>query len=138
MKEIFKTCIEDNRYEVSNFGIVRNKKSKKIIKPFNNGLGYLTVGFWINNNTFKKRFYVHRLVAMAFIENPFNKTEINHKDGNKQNNNINNLEWTTRSENLKHNFRTLGYTISEKNRKITSERMKEYHKKNRKNFKLNN
>jgi len=131
MEEIFKTCVEDARYEVSNFGIVRNKKSKKIIKPFDNGHGYLSVAFWVNNNTIRKRFYVHRLVAVAFIKNPFNKLEVNHKDGNKQNNNINNLEWVTRSENLKHKFCALGCTISKKNRKITSERMKKYQQEHR-------
>jgi hypothetical protein len=52
----------------------------------------------INNKTYK----VHRLIAMAFIPNPENKRTVNHKDGNKQNNAANNLEWVTRRENEDH------------------------------------
>src|SRR5699024_4677012 len=109
MNEIWKDCVENNRFEVSNFGNVRNKKTKNFIKLFDNGRGYLTVGLWSDNNIIKKNFYVHRLVARAFIENPENKLEINHIDGNKYNNNVDNLEWSTRSENLKHKYRVLGY-----------------------------
>ena len=133
MKEIFKTCAEDSRYEISTFGNVRNKKTLKIIKQFDNGGGYLTVAFWIKNNISKKKkkFYVHRLVASAFIDNPLKKSQVNHIDGDKSNNTVTNLEWVTVSENKMHNYRKLGYTISTKNREITSKRMKEYHKQNK-------
>lgn len=51
-----------------------------------------------------KRFYVHRLVANTFIENPNNLTDVNHKDGNPFNNNVSNLEWVSRKENIQHAF----------------------------------
>lgn len=129
-KEIWKVCNENNKYEVSNFGNVRNIKTQNIIKQFDNGHGYLTVGLWSIDNIFKKRFYVHRLVASAFIRNLENKLEVNHKDGNKYNNNAYNLEWVTRSENLKHKFRVLGYKHSETQLKILSKSKKQWHKDN--------
>lgn len=67
--------------------------------------GYFQVGLLINGK--QTRFLVHRLVGLAWIPNPENKPMINHKDGNKQNNHVSNLEWVTRSENAKHSF-TIG------------------------------
>lgn len=65
--------------------------------------GYAICSFWCNNKT--KRYRVHRVMMMAFypIDNPENFV-VNHKDGNKQNNNLDNLEWTTISGNMKHAF----------------------------------
>lgn len=66
----------------------------------NNGRGYLSVHLYKNGN--EKRFYVHRLVAEAFVPNPNDWPEVNHKDGDKTNNCVNNLEWCTRKYNSKH------------------------------------
>lgn len=68
--------------------------------PTDNGYGYLIVG--LSKNGKRKNFYLHRLVAEAFIPNPENKPEVNHKKGNKYDNRACNLEWVTRSENQIH------------------------------------
>lgn len=119
MEEVWKD-IEgyEGLYQVSNLGNVKsldrtqiqkrgdlyyNRKYKgQIIKPHLTHKGYCAIGVTKNNK--HKNFSVHRLVAKAFIPNPENKPEVNHIDGNKQNNMVNNLEWCTRSENLKHAY----------------------------------
>lgn len=64
--------------------------------------GYVYIFLMKDNKS--KNFRLHRLVAEAFIPNPENKLQVNHKDGNKLNNNINNLEWCNQSENEKHAY----------------------------------
>lgn len=96
--------IEDN-YEISNTGLIRNKKTKKIRKQAERK-GYMTIS--LSNSKYRtetKTFRVHRLVAETFLENPNNYEIINHKDGNKSNNDVNNLEWCTPSYNHNHAFR---------------------------------
>lgn len=66
----------------------------------NKQVEYLQVSLWKENKG--TWFYVHRLVAEAFIDNPFNKPEVNHKDGDRTNNSVTNLEWVTSSENSYH------------------------------------
>lgn len=66
--------------------------------------GYLRVNFRIEKKL--KHFFLHILIARTFIPNPLNKPQVNHKDGNKWNNNYSNLEWATVSENMLHAFRT--------------------------------
>lgn len=89
----------ENLYKISNLGNVYSCKSDMILKP-SNKKGYLVVK--LQNYKRKKTVPIHRLVASAFIPNPENKKEVNHIDCNKENNNVNNLEWCTRQENHYH------------------------------------
>ena len=83
-------------YIVSEDGTITNKKNGHIVKPQLNGKGYLRVSIG------GKLRFVHRLVAEAYIPNPENKPQVNHKDGNKLNNCVDNLEWVDNNENRKH------------------------------------
>lgn len=108
-------------YSVSNLGRVkslsrqiRNHKKvgiqiseEKVFKINTNSKKYSSITLVKNKKTNTHK--IHRLVAIAFIPNPENKSQVNHIDGNKSNNHVNNLEWHTPSENQFHNFRVLGY-----------------------------
>lgn len=102
MNEIWKDIIGYELYEVSNLGRIRNKKSGKYKAPIKNWAGYMRVQLCKPNKD--KIFSIHRLVAQAFIPNPNNYPEINHLDHVRHNNNVNNLEWCTRSRNAQYSF----------------------------------
>ena len=102
-------------YEVSNTGKIKSIKRpritkgggitivpERILKPKTNKFGYCTVA--LSKNAKHKFYMVHRLVAFAFVPNPEGKPEINHKDGNKLNNSVQNLEWCTSQENKRHAY----------------------------------
>lgn len=115
-------------YEVSSFGQVRNKTTGRILKQSSNG-GYMSVGLSLNGNI--KSFRVHRLIASEFIENPENKPHVNHKDKNRSNNNVNNLEWCTALENNIHKSSTLEQKTNQNLRiwrvdKISNEKLQLY------------
>lgn len=100
-----------NRYQVSSEGRIRKKNKDKRSRPFryltpncNNNAGYYRVG--LSYKCYHKTLTVHRLVAQAFIPNPNNKPQVNHIDGNKKNNRVENLEWVTVSENGIHASKT--------------------------------
>lgn len=98
MKEQFRKVVGNDNYSISNNGRLLNKKGKE--KTFQKKDGYLKVDLYMNGIKSSKR--VHRLVAEAFIPNPKNKPDVNHKDGNKCNNSVDNLEWVDKKENMQH------------------------------------
>lgn len=106
--EEWKTVFIDGEqydYEVSTHGNIRRTKTGRIIKKQVNKNGYVYVN--LSHNGIVKKFKVHRLVAIMFIENnDETKTQVNHIDENKQNNHITNLEWTTPKQNSNHGTRT--------------------------------
>mgnify|MGYP002516627695 CR=1 FL=1 len=99
----------NGEYEVSNLGRVRSMKQYggqvgRIMPQTKQHHGYHAVMFWMNNKAYCRK--VHRLVAEAFIPNPDNLKEVNHIDGNHDNNQVSNLEWITHQANVQHSFDT--------------------------------
>lgn len=102
-------------YQVSNYGNVRslkkwcgNKHIKKwiddirVLKPLKNNKGYFEIH--LKKNCKRKKYFIHRLVATAFLDKPIGKEVINHKDYNPLNNNVENLEWVTQKENVNYSI----------------------------------
>jgi hypothetical protein len=111
----WRICPIADFFEVSTNGDVRLVTKKRIIKPWDNGNGYLCVSKVFSGKK-RKNYYIHRLVASAYLDNTQNLPEVNHKDGNKHNNNITNLEWCSRGDNVRHAFQTGLSKPSEKQR----------------------
>lgn len=118
MQEIWKD-IEgfEGLYQVSNKGRIKSlsrttsgkkhgihKLKEKILKPSKCGKYYQ---IYLRKDGNNKRFYIHRLVGKAFLECLNDNLDINHKDGNPSNNKVDNLEWVTRSQNIKHSYEVL-------------------------------
>lgn len=97
--EIWKPVTYCNKYEVSSLGRIRNTRGR-ILKTYETKSGYIKIGLKYQNS--RRNFFLHRLVATAFIPNPLNKPHVNHKNGIKTDNTILNLEWCTRNENMRH------------------------------------
>lgn len=116
MNEEWREIVGCPGYLVSNFGRVKGPRGK-ILKLLDNGNGYKQFSF---GHGHKK--YVHRSVVAAFIPNPDGRKCINHKDGDKANNNVNNLEWCSYSYNNHHSYAFLGRTDprSKKVRNVTT------------------
>lgn len=88
------------RYLIDRSGNVYSTHSKRLLKQEVDKDGYRRVTLTMGGKS--KHFGVHRLVAMAYINNPKAAPEVNHKDGNKENNDVSNLEWVTTRENIQH------------------------------------
>lgn len=91
------THIFPNEYLVSNGGQVKSLRTNKILRPTTDKDGYLYYVLCVNGE--RKTVKAHRLVAIAFIDNPLNKPAIDHINGNKQDNRVENLRWVTNKEN---------------------------------------
>lgn len=105
MEEIWKDVIGyEDYYQVSNLGNVKRKSKDKKIKPYKGGKNGAYNHVCICENGNQKSVLLHRIVATAFIPNVENKPQVNHKDGNKKNNAVENLEWVTNKENTIHAF----------------------------------
>lgn len=121
--EIWKTIVGyEGYYEVSNYGrikrlptVIRYRDNRmrnypgKIMKQENTIEGYLRIVLCKDNK--KTRYMVHRIVANTFIPNPYNKAFVNHINGNKNDNSVENLEWCTQEENERHAVAKLGKTM---------------------------
>ena len=131
-KEYWKPVVGyEGLYEVSNWGRVKSAKRlvksprgyrtvcERILKPTKDSHGYLCVS--LHKEGKMKFVKIHRLVAEAFLDNPYNLSEVNHKDENKQNNIVTNLEWISHIDNIRY-----GNCIE----KIRQGKIN-YHKKNR-------
>ena len=92
----------EHSYRVTRDGKVFAEHLGKFLKPYSNGIGYQAVKLIING--VRKQFYVHRLVAKEYLGDPTDMV-VNHIDGDKTNNNVENLEICTQKENQKHAFR---------------------------------
>lgn len=90
-------------YEVYIDGKIYSHHSKRFVKGFLNNKGYLLV--CLHNKGKKERFYIHRLVAQSFIDNPDKLPCVNHIDCNPLNNNVDNLEWCTHQQNIQHSYK---------------------------------
>lgn len=121
MNEIWKDIQDyEGKYQVSNLGRIKSLQRwsgkkfynrEKILTPYinkKNGYAYI----YLTKNNKGKNIRVHRLVAKAFLDNSNNYSDVNHKDCNRTNNNVNNLEWCTRSYNIKY---ALKYGIAKSN-----------------------
>ena len=116
MQAIWKPIIYNSEYLISNQGNV--KRGEKIIKGWVQNTGYRTICIG------DKKYSIHRLVAEAFISNPENYPCVNHKDGNKLNNNVENLEWCTYKHNIREALRIGLYDKRNKNMSLNPIRSK--------------
>lgn len=138
--EIWKDILNKPGYKISNLGRVKSKtrivvssyrtriQKGRILKQWKSRCGYFYVQLQVNKKG--KHEQVHRLVAIAFVPNPLNKSQVNHKDSNKTNNRHTNLEWATHQENMDHGklHKRFVEGINHPLVKLTNEQVKEIRK----------
>ena len=94
----------EGHYQASDTGLIKSIRLNKILSPFENNNGYLRVNICVNYK--KEKPLVHRLVALAFKKNPRRYKDVNHKDNDRKNNHVENLEWVPHTENIKQTWIT--------------------------------
>ena len=110
MTEVWKKLIypnipdDLNRFEISTYGRLRNKETQHVYKLDILRSGYCSVRVTLGSRKNKIHILIHKAVAYTFLSNKENLPEVNHKDGNKENNNIDNLEWCTSHYNQQHKY----------------------------------
>lgn len=127
-------------YQISNLGNIKSLRKwngargkhyyepcERILTPTDNGYGYSIIG--LQKNCIRKNHYVHRLVAEAFIPNPNNYPQINHKDYNRKNNNVDNLEWCTSKQNTQYSSVNMRKPKNNPKKSNTGERFIVYREK---------
>ena len=112
--EIFKVIKEYPMYSVSTEGRIRKNSNRRILIPSRKSNGYMQVNIFTNDGR-RKHEYVHRLVALTFLDNPNHFPEVNHIDGVRDNNVLHNLEWVTHAENMAKSSWCKRISVHEKN-----------------------
>lgn len=129
-KEKYKEIIGHENYFIYNTGKVFSMKTNKFLTSTPDNKGYYKV------TIDKKSYSIHRLVAKYFVPNPYNKNQVNHIDGNKNNNKYTNLEWCTGSENMKHAFENGLNEISEERKEKSKKKIIQIDLKTNKQIKI--
>jgi len=119
---MWKTIQGFDKYEVSDVGEIRNKKSGRILKQKKDRKGYYTISLY-DVNLGKKYPTIHRLIALHFIDNPNNYTDIDHINGIRTDNNIENLRWVSRQQNMWNKVVHKGYKLNPSGRYCASIRI---------------
>lgn len=115
------------RYTISRRGVVTSfaRKTPKVKTHKIDKYGYSVVSLTRNKGEKQHTIQVHRLVALAYIPNPLNLPQVNHEDGNKQNNSVGNLKWCTNSYNQCHRYKVLGHAPSVTSAKLSEADVKQ-------------
>lgn len=107
---MYKLISNTKFYVINSLGNIINLKTGKKLNPYISRSGYFRIRLQVGLKA-HKNYTIHRIIASLFIDNPLNKPQVNHIDGNRLNNNIDNLEWVTGSENMLHSTRILSKRI---------------------------